>query len=94
MESRALGMPSTNVLAISPLGELAVATKVHFSEGFESQGMLARAQQGGGAPRDIADGVEYADWAPDGTNLLVVRRVGGKEMLEYPLGKVLYETAA
>ena len=94
MESRSLSMPNTNVLAISPSGELALATKVHFIEGFESEGMLARSEQGGGAPREIADGIEYADWSPDGNSLLVVRRVGGRQTLEYPLGKVLYETAA
>jgi serine/threonine protein kinase/Tol biopolymer transport system component len=92
-ESRPLGMQKTNILAVSGSGELAVSTNQHLVEGFEFAGMLARAPQGGGAPRDIADGVEYADWAPDGATLAVVRRVGGKVRLEYPLGKVLYETA-
>ena len=92
-ESRPLGMTKTNILAISGPGELAVATNTHFVGGFESAGMLARVSQGGGAPRDIADAVEYADWSPDGTMLAVIRRVGGRVRLEYPLGKVLYETA-
>jgi Tol biopolymer transport system component len=92
-ESRPLGLQTTDVLAISGTGELAVSTGRHFVMGFESAGMLARAPLGGGAPRDIVDGVEYADWAPNGTALAVVRRVGGKVRLEYPLGKVLYETA-
>jgi eukaryotic-like serine/threonine-protein kinase len=92
-ESRPLGMSMTDVLAISSSGELAVSTGRHSAEAFESTGMLARSPQGGGAPRDIADGVEFADWSPDGTSLAVVRRVGGKVRLEYPLGKVLYETA-
>ncbi len=92
-ESRPLGMQATDILSISGSGELAVSTHRHWGEGFENTGMLARASEGGGAPRDIADGVEYADWAPDGANLAVVRRVGGTERLEYPLGKVLYETA-
>jgi Tol biopolymer transport system component len=92
-ESRALGLQTTDILAISSSGELAVSTNRHFVMGFESAGMLARAPRGGGAPRDIADDVEYADWGPDGTSIAVVRRVGGKVRLEYPLGKVLYETA-
>jgi eukaryotic-like serine/threonine-protein kinase len=92
-ESRPLGMPATDILSVSRSGELAVSTHRHWGEGFENTGMLARTSEGGGAPRDIADGVEYADWAPDGENLAVVRRVGGTERLEYPLGKVLYETA-
>jgi Tol biopolymer transport system component len=92
-ESRTLGLQTTDILAISSSGELAVSTNRHFVMGFESAGMLARAPRGGGAPRDIADDVEYADWSPDGTNIAIVRRVGGKVRLEYPLGKVLYETA-
>ncbi len=92
-ESRPLDLQSTDILAVSGNGELAVSTNRHFVMGFESAGMLARAPRGGGAPRDIADDVEYADWSPDGANLAIVRRVGGRVRLEYPLGKVLYETA-
>jgi|SRR5579872_2920705 len=92
-ESRSLGLQTTDILAISSAGDLAVSTNRHFVEGFELAGMLARAPLGGSAPRDIAEGVEYADWSPDGTKLAVVRRVGGKVRLEYPLGTVLYETA-
>jgi Tol biopolymer transport system component len=94
-ESRPLGMSSaTNLLAVSNSGEMALATNSHFVQGFETAGMLARALQGGGAPRDIVDAVEYADWSPDGSSLAVGRRVAGKMRLEYPVGKVLYETAA
>jgi eukaryotic-like serine/threonine-protein kinase len=94
-ESRPLGMsPQTNLLAVSKTGEMALATGAHFVQGFESAGMLARALQGGGAPRDIVDAVEFADWSPDGSSLAVGRRVAGKMRLEYPVGKVLYETGA
>lgn len=94
-ESRPLGLPhATSLLAVSSSGEMAIAVHSHFLQGFESAGMLARALQGGGAPRDIVDGVEYADWSPDGTALAVGRREAGKMRLEYPVGKVLYETAA
>ena len=55
-------------------------------------GTLARAALTGGAPRDVAEGVQEADWAPNGTDLLVVRDVGGKARIEFPIGKVLYET--
>ena len=47
----------------------------------------------GGAPRPILEDVESADWSPDGTSLAVVRNVSGRERLEYPIGKVLYETS-
>ncbi|HKF25614.1 MAG TPA: protein kinase, partial [Candidatus Acidoferrum sp.] len=92
VESRAIGMTSTTILAVAPNGELAVQSNPTTSLGFAYSGMLARAPQTGGAPRPIAEGVEYADWAPDGS-LALVRRVGGKIRLEYPLGKILYESA-
>ena len=92
VESRPIGMPATNILAVASNGELAVQSNPASSQGFAFTGMLARAPQTGGAPRPIAEAVEYADWAPDGT-MAVVRRVGGKVRLEYPLGKILYESA-
>ncbi len=55
-------------------------------------GTLARVPFGGGAPREILEGVYGADWGPDGESLAVVRAVGGRYQLEYPVGTVLYQT--
>jgi Tol biopolymer transport system component len=57
-----------------------------------NMGTLARAPLAGGAPRDVLEQVQWADWGPDGTSLAVVRDFGGKNQLEYPIGKPLYET--
>jgi serine/threonine protein kinase/Tol biopolymer transport system component len=91
-ESRPLTTTVANVFAVSPSGELAVGVSHRFEQGFEFSSMLARQPLGGGAPRAMIDGVEYADWSPDGSSLAVVRRVAGKVRVEYPIGKVLYET--
>jgi serine/threonine protein kinase len=91
-ESRPLNPEIPELFAVSPSGELAVGKTHRFEEGFEFSGMLARQPMGGGAPRDMIDGVEYADWSPDGSSLAVVRRVAGKVRIEYPIGKILYET--
>jgi serine/threonine protein kinase/Tol biopolymer transport system component len=91
-ESRPLESELVNIFAVATSGELAVATTHHVLSGFEIAGMLARAPKGGGAPRDIVDNVEFADWSPDGASLAIARRVAGKMRLEYPVGKVLYET--
>jgi eukaryotic-like serine/threonine-protein kinase len=91
-ESRPLNASIPNVFAVSPSGELAVGKTHRFEEGFEFSSMLARQPLGGGAPRDIIDGVECADWSPDGSSLAVIRRVAGKVHIEYPIGKILYET--
>jgi Tol biopolymer transport system component len=47
----------------------------------------------GGAPRELLEKVSLADWSPDGRDLAIVHNVGGKNRLEFPIGKVLYETA-
>ena len=57
-----------------------------------SVGTLARAPLAGGAPREVVDRVQWADWGPDGNNVAIVRDVGGRNRLEYPPGKMLYET--
>src|SRR5262249_13206368 len=44
------------------------------------------------APRDVLDDVQWADWAPAGDSLAIVRDVGSNNRLEYPIGTVLYQT--
>ena len=56
------------------------------------QGTLAQMPLEGGAPRDVLENVREADWSPDGASLAVIREVGGKDRLEFPVGKVLCET--
>ena len=58
----------------------------------DSTGTLARVPLEGGAPRELLENVSLADWSPDGRDLAVVHKVGGKDRLEFPIGKVLYET--
>ena len=91
-EAKPFGLDA-DVLAVSPSGELAVALHAVFSGAFTRSGTLARvAATGGGAPRQILEGVEFADFAPDGKELAIVRVADGKYRLEYPIGKLLYET--
>jgi Tol biopolymer transport system component len=91
-ESRSLGLEHTQLLAVSPLGEMAVALNSHRTGTWVNVGTLASAPLAGGAPREVLENVQWADWSPDGSNLAVVRDVGGRNRLEYPIGKVLYET--
>jgi Tol biopolymer transport system component len=92
-ESRSLGLPSADVLAISSTGELAISLHRRYMFGFQSVGTLARVPLAGGAPREVLEDVEDADWSPDGANLAVTRVVGNRGRVEYPIGKVLYDTA-
>ena len=86
------GQPGMALLSISSKGELAVLTRPRYLRHSVFIGTLARMPLEGGAPREVADGVREADWNPDGSELAVTRDVGGKDRLEFPLGKVLAET--
>ncbi|MBI3664908.1 MAG: serine/threonine-protein kinase [Acidobacteria bacterium] len=91
-DSRSLGFPGTEILAISSTGEMAISLERRVT-GFIGAGTLARESLAGGASREILEDVQQADWGPAGANLAVVREVSGRSRLEFPIGKVLYETA-
>jgi serine/threonine protein kinase/Tol biopolymer transport system component len=93
VESRSLGLGRTDLLAVSSTGEMALSLDNHHAGTWVNVGTLARAPLAGGAPRPVLENVEWADWAPDGNSLAVVRNVGGRDRLEFPIGKVLYETS-
>ena len=91
-ESRPFGLTKAEVLSISGEGEMAVLLHSHNVDPYINEGTLGRVPLGGGAPREVLENVQWADWSPDGTNFAVVREFGGQSRLEYPIGKVLYET--
>jgi len=91
-ESRPFGLSKAEVLSISPDGEMAVLLNSHNIDPYINAGTLARVPLGGGAPREVLENVQWADWSPDGNNFAVVREFGGLSRLEYPIGKVLYQT--
>ena len=91
-DSTALTLPDAEVLAVSSAGELAISLGHEFN-GWMGVGTLARAPLLGGGARQVLEGVRGADWTPDGADLAVVRRVDGRERLEYPIGRVLREAA-
>jgi eukaryotic-like serine/threonine-protein kinase len=91
-QSQQVEPKGADVLAVSASGEmlLALHSKPRDSS-FLYAGTLARVPLVGGAPREILNDVEWADWSPDGTNVAVVHEVGARKRLEFPLGKVLYD---
>jgi Tol biopolymer transport system component len=88
-----LDLPSANLLGISPSGEMAIALDCLSNHPGICRGTLARAALTGGAPRSIEEGIQDADWSADSSEMLIARDVGGKARIEYPRGKVLYETS-
>ncbi len=88
-ESARLDIPDAGVEAISPSGEMLITLGRRLT--YYDEATLARVPLSGGAPRAIAEDVVGADWGPDGS-IAMVRRVGDRYRLEYPLGHLLYES--
>ncbi|HEV7767467.1 MAG TPA: protein kinase, partial [Thermoanaerobaculia bacterium] len=91
-ESRPVGLPNADVLAIAPNGELAVSLGRHYLGGWVTSGTLARVPAFGGAPRELAEDAQDADWTPDGSALAVIRTDADRFVIEMPLGTRIYES--
>jgi eukaryotic-like serine/threonine-protein kinase len=85
-------LQGVHLLSVSSKGELAVLTRARFLGHSLFDGTLARMPLEGSAPREIRDDVREADWTPDGNDLVLIRDVDGKDLLEFPAGKVLATT--
>jgi len=88
--ARSLGF-GADLLAVSPASSmLALSVGRHFISSFDTSGTLAGVSFSGGSPRQILDGVEWADWGPDGKTLAVARRSETGGRLEYPIGRTIF----
>jgi Tol biopolymer transport system component len=93
-ESRLFGLPGAEVMSISKTGEMLVAVGRHVIEPFIRTGTLAEVGVSGGVtPREILRSVQWGDWSPEGKEFLAVRDESLRNRLEFPAGKVLYQTA-
>jgi eukaryotic-like serine/threonine-protein kinase len=92
--SQLLGISGAKLLSVSTGGELAVQREGDLDHPmpFRRPEVLARVSLGGGTPRDLMTGIQAADWSPTG-EIAVVREFSGKTRLEFPVGRVLYETS-
>ena len=90
-ESRALGIPQAAIASVSSSDELAVLQQCEMVYLNNCIGTLGTVSLAGGSPRNMVEHVAYADWAPDGKQLLlsVYSRDGAR--LEFPPGHVLYQ---
>ena len=60
-----LGMPGADLLAVSRSGELAVLLHECAPRMHTGSGALALVPASGGTPRELAEDVVWADWAPE-----------------------------
>ncbi len=91
-ESRPLGFGGADLVSVASTGEMAISVNYRLAGTYLGVGTLSRVPAAAGAPRAVLEDVQGADWSPDGTSLAVIRTVRGRSRLEYPIGKVLYET--
>ncbi|MEO8726421.1 MAG: protein kinase [Acidobacteriaceae bacterium] len=91
---RPLGIDASEVLSVSTAGGIAFLEEERALGGFAMAGTLASVPLGGGSPKRILNDVQSADWSRDGSGLAVARFLPEKHVyrLEYPIGKVLYQT--
>ena len=92
VQPRALEFEQAHLLGISRSGDIALGLAGtlgnHLDVRFATLGVAPLA---GGAPRELLENVAEADWAPDGT-VAVVHTVNHRDRIEFPVGRVLYET--
>ena len=90
-ESRPLNLVNSTLFAVSA-SQLAISVGCKDRYLGLCQGTLGLVPLAGGTPREVADDVLAADWGTDGSEMAVIRQVGGKYRVEFPHGKVLYES--
>jgi serine/threonine protein kinase len=90
-DSRALGFRGAHLWSVSREAELALATDWQVTVPDVGIGTLARTSLLGGEVRKLVEGVEDADWSPDGKSLAITRRQAKRSWLEFPVGRKLYE---
>jgi Tol biopolymer transport system component len=92
--SRELGLKDAELLSISKGGELAIRLNTKYLPGYARMGTLARVPLSGGTPREVLENVQDADWSASGDSMAIVRFLPENShwRLEYPIGKVLYDS--
>jgi Tol biopolymer transport system component len=90
-ESRPLNLINSTLFAVSS-SEMAISVGCKDRYIGNCQGTLAMVPVSGGSPREIVENALSADWTADGSEMAVVRQVGGKYRVEFPRGKVIYES--
>ncbi len=90
-ESRPLNQVNSTLFAVSS-SEMAISVGCKDRYIGLCQGTLGLVPVAGGSPREIAEDVLAGDWTADGNEMAVIRQVGGKYRVEFPRGKVIYES--
>ncbi len=90
-ESRPLNLINSTLFAVSS-SEMAISVGCRDRYIGLCQGTLGLVPIAGGTPREVAEDVLAADWTADGSEMALIRQVAGKYRVEFPRGKVLFES--
>jgi hypothetical protein len=87
---RSLGIKGAGLLGVNEKGEVLLLLR---GKPGAPSGTLAVLSPNAMAPRELAHGVAWADWGPDGTPIIQHYRYQGRRIqaFEYPKGRILYE---
>jgi hypothetical protein len=91
LESVPLPLAAADLLAMSPSGDIAISLGRNPSP-WAGYGTLAQTSMLAAAPRQLLETVSTAEWTPDGSHLIAVRRVDGRDQIEWPIGKPILRT--
>jgi Tol biopolymer transport system component len=93
IHSTRVGSRETQRFPLAPAGLFDVSSSGELAVGIgPERRRLARISLAGGSPRELLEDVTYACWSPDGKALAVTREMPGRTRLEYPIGRLRYET--
>ena len=87
--SRPLGLAPADILDVLPNSEIAILNGMNADVLLGFFGTLAIVDAHGGAPRELEEGVKFADFTPDSKVLALARVVGRQMQVEFPAGSVV-----
>jgi hypothetical protein len=90
-ESRPLNLTNSTLFAVSST-EFAISIGCKDRYIGICQGTLGLLPVSGGSPREVEEDVLAADWTADGSEMAVIRQAAGKNRVEFPRGKMIYES--
>jgi eukaryotic-like serine/threonine-protein kinase len=93
-QEQALDVSDAHLLAVSTSNQMALQLHgIHGTFLDYTGGTLAQAPLAGGAPRELLEDVRWADFDPKAPGeLAVVHQANGRSQLEFPIGRVLYQS--
>ena len=90
-ESRSLNLLNSTLFAVSS-SEMAISIGCRDRFIGNCQGTLALVPVSGGSPKQVVEDALSADWTVDASEMAVIRLAGGKYRVEFPRGKMIYES--